>query len=245
MRVFITAAILLLIGEVILGLAFFAGYYWWGGGLRGLIAAAIAAILMIAPWMGDMVVDFDSSAGKGTVRLAWWGKVIQELKPTPRLRICLLGICVKRAIRKPGKPKPRRVIKSRRTLTRSLWRWLRRNFEKLVPMLLAVGQLAHVLFREAREIELTVQSPTQFSFADNMIAKLIGSPKLGRLQLRCLYPGERRIVLHYRIGLPRAAMAALLALAQGRPRQAFRSVKELRRRWETSTVEAVPSTASE
>jgi hypothetical protein len=148
-----------------------------------------------------------------------------------------------------------------------MWRWLRRSLRDLVPPVLAGSHLAHVFLWEAREIELTTQSPTQFSLADQMIAKIIGSPRLGgsaprrlqpgregkaaakpqpgTLQLRFLYPGKRRIVFHYRIGLFRISAAAAVALAQARPLRALRAMKEARRRWEASTVTVAPNTPAE
>ena len=268
MRVFLTAAILLLIGEAIIGLAFLAGYHWWGGALRGLLVAAVAAIIMIAPWIGDLVIDFDSASGKGVIRLSWWGKVMLQVSAPPSARICLLGICIKRVTRRPEKPpRPKRAVKSQRMLRRRMWRWLRRSLRDLVPPVLAGSHLAHVFLWEAREIELTTQSPTQFSLADQMIAKIIGSPRLGgsaprrlqpgregkaaakpqpgTLQLRFLYPRKRRIVFHYRIGLFRISAAAAVALAQARPLRALRAMKEARRRWEASTVTVAPNTPAE
>ncbi len=237
MRVFLTAALLLLIGEVIIGLAFLAGYHWWGGGLKGLLVVAAVTVIGIAPWIGDLVIDFDSASRSGVARLAWWGKVALQLGTPTTVRISLLGICVRRMARKPEKPRPKRIVRSRRMLERRMWRWLQSSFRDIVPPLLAAGHLAHVFFWDAREIELTLQSPTQFSLADQMIAKIIGSPRLGTLQLHCLYPGTRRIVFHYRIGLFRIAAATAVALAQARP---LRSAKRAQRRWEASAVEAAP-----
>lgn len=148
-----------------------------------------------------------------------------------------------------------------------MWRWLRRSLSDLAPPLLAGSHLAHVFFWEAREIELTIQSPTQFSLADQMIAKIIGSPRFGggaprpsqpgrerkaaasphsgAIQLHFLYPGKRRIVFHYGIGLFRISAAAAVALAQTRPLRALRAMKDARRRWEASTVTVAPSTPAE
>jgi len=242
MRVFLAAATMLLVCEAIIGFAFLGGYHWLGGGLGGLVVAGIAVVLLAAPWIGDIAVELDSAAGTSVIRLAWWGRIVQEMKPSPRLRIYVLGICVRRVVKKPGKPKPRRVARSKKLVRRGLWRWLCRSFETLAPMLLSSGHLLHALFWEARRIELTVQSPTQFRLADEMIAKIVGSPKLGKLQLRCLYPGEKRVVFRYRIGLSRAALAALVAIAQSRPRRLMRSMKDARRTWEAATVEVVPGT---
>jgi len=245
MRVFLTAAIFLLIGEAIIGLAFLAGYHWWGGALRGLLVATIVAIIGIAPWIGELVIDFDSASRTGAARLAWWGKVILQMSPPSSIRICLLGICIRRMAKKPEKPRPRRIVKSQRMLKRRMWRWLQRSLKDIVPPLLAGSHLAHVFFWDAREIELTLQSPTQFSLADQMIAKIIGSPKLGTMQLHCLYPGKRRIVFHYRIGLFRIAAATAVALAQARPLRALRSAKQAQQRWKASTIEAVPRAPAE
>ena len=240
MRVFLTAAILLLIDEAIIGLAFLAGYHWWGGVLRGLLTAAAVIIVGIAPWIGDLVIDFDSASRSGVVRLAWWGRVSLQMGGPRTVRISFLGIPIRRIAQKPEEPRPRRVIKSQRILRRRMWRWLQRNLERIVPPLLAAGHLAHAFFWDAREIDLTLQSPTQFTLADQMIAKLIGSPKLGTLQLHCLYPGKRRIAFHYRIGLLRIFVAAVVALAQARPLKAMRSAKQAQRQWQASTVEVAP-----
>ena len=66
MRVLLAVALILLFLEAILAFACFAGWHWLGGWPWGAVLVAGVILLIVAPWVGELRVEFDSAAGGGS-----------------------------------------------------------------------------------------------------------------------------------------------------------------------------------
>jgi hypothetical protein len=218
MRPLTYVALVVVCLEVIVALAALLGYRWLGGWEGAFLLGLIALILIALPWVGDLVVSFDSITGIASAHLAWWGRAVYELRPERRLRVHILGLRVRTS--KPGRRASRR--RERKPPPRGPRR-LPHRLDQFIATVLVAGQTAHALASQARGISLTLQSPIGLGVLDRFLARTIGSRRLGKLQLRCLDQGERRVTFSYRIGLLRAALIAARFLAEGRPRRALRS----------------------
>lgn len=230
MRVFAVAALILLLLEAVLLLAFLAGFYWLGGWLPGVLLCAVVFLLLLLPWLGDLVVHYESAAGRVAVRMSWWGHMTYQGKPDRELRIRVLGIPWRKRMeeRKPKeKPdvEPEVAQEARRRRRWGMMRWGRQNVEQLIRLLLTGLQAGHEMLCASKELRVRVGAPTQISYADQAIAGAVGRRRLGPLELRCAADGERRVTVHYRIGLLRAALTGLCVAAQAKPWKLARAMK--------------------
>ncbi len=243
MRVFVSVALVVLLLEATLILAFLAGYYWIGGWVPGALLCAIVLLLIVMPWIGDLEVLFDSAKEALDVRLAWWGSARVRLRPTVEVRGRFLLIPFTRRARARKKPVSPREAEhqaaepgpptaeprpeeppGRRRPGRHLWRAITERItekglglEKLGDLVLAAGRAAHELLWRAKDLSVVVQSPTGNDTADTAIAGFVGHRTLGPVDLKCTPRGSRRIRVFFRIGLLRAALAAFLFLVEGKP----------------------------
>jgi hypothetical protein len=223
MRVFVFVAIKLLLLEALLAFACYAGYYWLGGGWPGTLLVLAVAALIVAPWIGDLRVDFDSGAGKLRVGLAWWAAMQMSLKPPGEARFRVLFI----TWRSRGKAKPRRRRRAQAARPSGL-SGVAQNLGGLARLAVAGLQALLTLLTEAKELRVRAQGLTQIDAADRALSGLVGAREVGSLDLTLLGSGRRKVEVHYRIGLLRACLAAEYALLEGRPLRTLRRLRAAR-----------------
>jgi len=224
MRVLAVVTLLILLLEVALGLAFLAGYHWVGGWDMGVLFAAALLLLLLLPWIGTLEASYDSAAQRASARLSWWGAVRVQMKPQRELQLRVLGIPWRKRFEEK---KPREALESEEAVEpdRAEREQAPRRragraglgpdqMARLVP---AALQALSDLLCEAREVKITVHSPTGSELADSALAAVVGHRGLGPLDLYCTTKGNRRVRVHYRIGMLRAGLAALYLAIQARP----------------------------
>jgi hypothetical protein len=236
MRAIKLSCVLLFLLEALLALAFLAGFLWWGGWRAGLLCSASLLVLICLPWLGDFELDYDSDPGRLRVTFGWWGLLVSEGKPaTPRFR--LLGIAFRpRRKKKPSQPKaasppaPEQAAPATPTLERvcETAGWARENLDSVARLLLAALQAGHELLWGAKELQVRVQSPVQYGWADQALASIIGERTVGPVDLQCTASGQRRIRVHYRTAMLNAGLLSLAFLAEGRPRRLLADWKKER-----------------
>jgi len=211
--------------ELILGLAFWAGWAWIGGWPGGLGLLALALVLMILPWLGDLTVDVDSDIAKADVGLGWIGRFTRTGEPKRETRMRFLFF---RWTQRDGVPrkkkKPVRVRAPRRGRVGAVLD----SAPSIFRMVSAGAQALVDLALEAHEFSVEVQSPTPLSRANTALAGIIGTRQLGPLRLHVSGHGERAFRLRYRIKFARAAAIALSALVQARPDRGIRAIRRIR-----------------
>lgn len=213
-----TVALVLILLEVVLVLAFWGGWVWIGGWPGGVILLAGVSLLLALPWVGDLQIDYDTTTNETDLRLSWWGRLTLQTKPLRELRGRVLGIPWRRKLGAKERKARHKERERRAERGRKLLRWATGNFDPVVRALLAALQAAHELLWESRELTVYVQAPTQIEAADRIITGLVGARIVGPLDLRSAGKGERRVRVHYQIGLLRATLTLLYAFLQGRPR---------------------------
>ena len=235
MRAIKLSCALLLLLEALLAFAFLTGFFWCGGLRAGLLCSASLLVLVCLPWLGGFELDYDSGPGRLRVVLGWWGSLISEGKPiTPRLR--LLGITLRPRRKKPSPPKaaspaaPEEEAPATPPLE-SAWEaawWAGENLESVIRLLLAALQAGHDLLWGAKELQVKVQSPVQYEWADLALASIVRERKVGPVDLQCTALGKRRIRVHYRTAMLNAGLLGLAFLAEGRPRRLLAAWKRER-----------------
>lgn len=217
MRVLLAVALVLIILEAVLALAFWGGWVWIGGWRGGLILLAGVLLLLALPWIGDLYLDYDSMNNETRMRLSWWGRLVLRTRPTKEIRGRVFFIPWRKKLdRKTAKVEPREDVGRAPQVAWRFVRWGADNFNPVVRMLLAGLQAAHELLWESREFRVYVQAPTQLEPADRTIAGLVGDRTVGPLDLSCGGGGQRRVQVHYRTGLLRATLTLLYMALQGR-----------------------------
>ena len=232
MRAIKLSCALLFLLEALLALAFLAGFFWCGGWRAGLLCSASLLVLICLPWLGDLELDYDSRPGRLRLVLGWWGLVTSESSSTPP-QLRLLGIRFRPKRRKPSAPSSEPPETPAETpapfeRARDSAGWASENFDSLVRLLLAALQASHELLWGAKELQLKVQSPVQYEWADLALAALIRERKVGPVDLQCTALGPRRIKVHYRAAMLNAALIALAFAADGRPRRLLAEWKKER-----------------
>lgn len=213
--------------EVLLALAFWAGWAWIGGWPGGLGLSALVLVLLILPWIGDLSVDVDSEIAKADVGLGWIGRITRLGAPKQETRFRLLFVRWTQRdgdARKKKEKKPQRVKAPRRGPVGTVLD----SASPILQMVSAGGQALVSLAMEAHELSLEVQSPTPLSRANTALAGIIGTRKIGPLRLQVTGSGERAIRFRYRIKLVRAAAIGLNALVQARPDRGIRAIRRIR-----------------
>ena len=221
MRVLVTVALVLILLEVVLALAFWGGWAWLGGWSGGVILLVGVLLLLALPWLGDLQIDYDTRSNEAKVVLSWWGGFTLQTKAIREIRGRFFFIPWRKTFEEK-----KTILRAKeeekggeraREQGRKFVHWGTENFYPVVQALLAVVQGTHELLWESRELSLHVQAPTQIEPADRTIAGLVGARTLGPLDLNCAAKGERRVRVHYQIGLLRAALTVLYTYLQGRP----------------------------
>jgi hypothetical protein len=216
MRVLVAVALIVLFVEAVVALACFAGWHWLGGWPWGAVLVAGVILLIVAPWIGELRVEFDSGTGRAKVRAGWWGAARFTQKP-PEMRGRVLGIPFRLRARPPRErrapPAEAKPAVARRKRPRA---W---SIAQAVP---AGLQLLLDLLVDAREVSVQVRAPSQNAYVDAGVAGVVGKREWGPFDVTVTGTGERRIAAQYRIGLFRAALAVLYAVVQGRAGRVMR-----------------------
>lgn len=235
MRVLGVVALMVVLIEALLAFAFFAGYWWLGGWEAGLLLSGGVLLLLTAPWVGGLVVDYHSDGHRAQARLGWWGTLAFTAKPEREITIRILGIPWRKKLKaREPEEKPDEVDEIERELRRQLRRERRAealrkaagDWEEIARLLPSGLQLATDLLCDARELQVKVQAPTGNELADGVIAGIVGHRGVGPIDLRCTADTERRVQVHYHIGLCRAALGALYVAIQGLPWMLKRRARE-------------------
>ena len=100
------------------------------------------------------------------------------------------------------------------------------DWEEIARLVPSGLQLVTELLCDARELQVKVQAPTGNDLADGVIAGIVGHRGVGPIDLRCIADSERRVQVHYHIGLCRAALGALYVAIQGLPWMLKRRARE-------------------
>ncbi len=235
MRVLGVVALMVVVIEALLGFAFFAGYWWLGGWEAGLLLSGGMLLLLTAPWVGGLVVDYDSDDHRTQARLGWWGALAFSGKPEREITIRIVGIPWHKKLKaREPEEKPDEVDEIERELRRQLRRERRAealrkaggDWEEIARLLPSGLQLVTELLCDARDLRVKVQAPTGNDLADGVIAGIVGHRGVGPIDLTCTADSERRVQVHYHIGLCRAALGALYVAVQGLPWMLKRRARE-------------------
>jgi hypothetical protein len=233
MRTILTGALLMLLIEAVLALAFWAGSVWLGGVLAwpwgGVVLAAAVLLLMVVLLAGDLEIDFDSDGRRLDLRFGWLARVTsreREDEPGRITRTRVLFVAwTRHAAETPAPARGRRARGSGGDGRHSSW--IHRIGDAAEPMSRALSAAApalHELVWNSREMTLRVESPTQIGIADRALAGIIGSRRFGPLEIRFGAGAEHALKARYRIRLYRAALTAMAAFVQGRPDRAMRAL---------------------
>ena len=220
MRTILAGALVALLVELILALAFWAGWAWLGSALGGAwggaLMTAIAAIVLALAGSGDLEVDFDSAVGRTDVRCGRLARVVSGATPQGsglRLRIRILFVSWTRDL-------PPARAGGGRSMARGL------DAETLSRLISAAVPALNDLFWESRELSLVVRAPTGMRVADQVLVGLVGERRFGPAKLSVAGGEKRAVSIHYRIPLYRAALTFLAAFAQAQPQRLARALRE-------------------
>lgn len=225
LRVLTAVTVIVILFQALLALAFFAGYYWVGGWEAGALFCGGLLLLVLLPWTGSLEADYDTDGHRVSVRLSWWGRLMVQREPEPIVAGRVLGIPWRKRLKakeppeeteeEAEEPDEEEAVAERPSRWRAhLSGMSAQDIIRLVPV--ALQGIVDLLW-EARELKLKVQAPTGNDFADTAIAAVVGHRGLGSLDLRCTATGERRLQVHFRIGMLRAGLAVLYLVIQARP----------------------------
>jgi len=255
MRMAGASALLVLVLEALLLLAFVLGFYWLDGWRGGLLVAGAVLLVMLLPWVGELRAWFDSAGPVGTVKLAWWGRISfragveatelrgrvlfvpwrkrisrQKEKEEAETAVCAEPPSTAEAEPEPEARRPRRS------------QWLRRlnadTVEGAARLALSGLQAANDLVWSAAEIKVRVDDIVQQETADRTLARVFGLRGVGPINIMMATDeGKRRVRLRYRISLLRAALAGLQVLVEGRPMAVVRSMRRRDEREPATTAD--------
>lgn len=241
MRMAGATALLVLAVELLIGLAFLAGWFWIGGLPGGLIFGGGVLLLLVLPWLGELAVRFDSAGPAAAVRISWWGRFsFRQTPDASEFCVRIFGIPVRRSSSKPspeatGEPQAaepsapeakaevseagKAPAPSASTRAARFMRKLNADtIEGTTRMTLAGLAAANDLLWGAREIVIRLDDMTEHQIADRTLRRIFGGRSVGPLDLIVMTgEGKRRVRLRYRIGLFRVAMNALQVVVEGRP----------------------------
>jgi hypothetical protein len=217
MRVVKFVALMIILLETILILAFWGGTIWIGGWKGGVILLSGALIFLILPWIGNLEVEYDVIRGYANIRLGWFGRILIEGAPDRESRFHFLFF---RWRNHSGSGKRSSNRKRQNESEMKL------NPESVSRSVLALLLGINEMIWEADKISLKLQAPTQIDGIDQILAKFLGRRLFGPLYLTVLEEGEREIVIRFKIGLLKGFLIGLSAFVQGRPLQMWRPAKE-------------------
>ncbi|MEA3401346.1 MAG: hypothetical protein U9R79_08930 [Armatimonadota bacterium] len=217
--------------EAILVLAVLAGLHWIGGWQGAALLGGFVVLLVAIPWLGDFTLLADSGVPAMKVRLAWWGSVtVRERAQEREVLARVLGIPWRRRIGKerpeaePPEARPEAVVEEavEPAVEPAPVRWWKRldaeTAEGVAGLALSGLRTAIDLVWDASEVVVVVSDAAQREAVDRAVESLFGRRAVGPVDLTLSHRGERRRVrVRYRIGLLRAALAALQVMVEGRP----------------------------
>jgi hypothetical protein len=231
MRALLLGAMLALVLETVLALAFWAGAAWLGGLLpwpwNGIAMAVAAAAAMAAVLAGDLDAAYDSERHRLDVRLGWLARrqsSDREDGPGRLTRTRILFVSWTARTDRPADDGTRVTTTPAVATRRSLFARLAAAAEPLSRALAGAAPALHELTWHAREMRIRVESPTRVTIADRALAALIGQRRFGPLEIQFGEGGERAIRARYRVRLYRAVLVALAMFAEGRPDRAVRAL---------------------
>jgi hypothetical protein len=226
MRVVVAGALMMLLVEVLLGLAFWGGWAWPGGVAGGVTVAVVVALALALLVAGELHLSFDSRSGLIDVRAGWIARVTVRPEAGGGGRVLRSRILFVSWTRRLDWWAGRGLgVAPRRGSARDWLGAVLRGAGPLVRVLTAAATALGDLVLDANELSLRVDAPTQIGPADRMLAGWIGVRHLGPAALEVAEGDERRFVVHYRIGLLRAALTLLAARVQGQPQQVARAFR--------------------
>lgn len=232
MRMAGASALLVFAVELLVGLAFLAGWYWVGGVRGGLIVGGVVLLLIVLPWLGEVAVRFDSAGPAATVRISWWGRFsFRETPEASEFCVRVLGIPFRRSkpkrSREPVMPAEPPAAETEAEVLepptrRKAASFLRKvnvdTIEGVTRIGLAGLAAANDLLWGAREIVIRLDDMTEREVADRALHRVFGARSVGPLDLIVMTgDGRCRVRLRYRIGLLRVAMNALQVAVEGQP----------------------------
>jgi hypothetical protein len=230
MRALLLGALLALLLETVLALAFWAGAAWLGGLLPwpwdGVAMAIAAAAAMAAVMAGDLDIAYDSDRHRLDLRLGWLARrqsSDREDGPGRLTRMRILFVSWTARTDRTSNDEERATAQHAAT-RRPLFARLAAAAEPLSRALAGAAPALHELTWHAREMRIRVESPTRVTIADRALAALIGQRRFGPLEIQFGEGGERAIRARYRVRLYRAVLVALAMFAEGRPDRAVRAL---------------------
>lgn len=257
MRMAGAVALLVIVFEVVIGLGFLAGFFWVGGLRGGLLVSGVLLLLIVTPWLGELRVWFDSRGPAATVKLSWWGRLtFRTLAQATELRARLLMVPWRRRMERKPKQEPapttartaeataegvpekepiektseRRPGRPRTQILQAIGRMDSTTAEGFSRLLAGALQAVNDLTWGAAEITVRIDDPTQEHIVDQALERVIARRELRPLDLMVVASGgDRRVRLRYRIGMLRAALAALQLIVDGRLLAFTRTMKEKKR----------------
>lgn len=213
MRMAGAGALMLLVLEILLLLAFVAGSVWVGGWQGGVVLAAVILLLIALPWLGDLTVWLDSARPFARVRIGWWGAAtFRGAKDPPELEVRILGIPIRRKITpstkrdtetvdnieetpEPGSDEEREMFEDteregrpeaqeKAIALQRVWRQIDpQSVEGFSRVATAGLKAATDLIWDAHEITISVMDPTEKPIVDAAIEQTFGRRELGPLDL--------------------------------------------------------------
>lgn len=217
MRIFWVTALLVVALEALLAGVFLIGYFTIGGWLAGVLLALGVLLLLLLPWLGDLVVDYSLADERVAVKLAWWGRAVFAGRHEPELRLRFLGLPYRRKM--PRKPEPKAPSKRKLVYWAHLAGWAKAHLEQLGRLLLSSVDAGHLLFWQARELRVEAANISGKPAVERVIERLFHRFTAGPLQLQYLAGERRRLEFHYRIRMWKVGQAGLYLLLQGQPKK--------------------------
>jgi hypothetical protein len=221
LRLYVIVVIKVLALELLLGLAFWAGYVWAGGVFPGLLLALAVLALLLLPWFGDLRIEFDSARRELLADVSWWGHAQIQFADVPELRVRVLGIPYRRRMTKKTPPAKREEERKQMQGPgkRGPTAGVGQDPQRASRLGLAGLQALNELVWATRELILTVNAPSQIDAVDEIIAGFIGHRLLGLVEVVVLPEGPRRVHVVYRAPLLRVVAAAAIPLIMGTGRR--------------------------
>jgi len=232
-RVFTAVVIWVLLVELVLGLAFWAGTAWLGGWQMGMLMAGAVLLLMLLPWLGELSGSYDSKGNAAQLRIGWWGTFSFTQEPEQLIEVRVIGIPWRRKLKskeeaeeeaKAAEATEGEEKKPAAKKDKKKWRLGPENIADATRAVFAALAGSTDLMWDAREIHCRVDAPTGQATADDVIARVWDHRGVGPVDLKAT-PGDgtRRVRARYRIGLFRAMIIMMIAVFQSRMMAVARS----------------------
>jgi len=246
MRMAGAVVLLVVILEALLALGYLGGLAWIGGVRGGLLVSGILLLLIVAPWLGELRLWFDSAGPAGTVKLSWWARATFRTRAeATELRVRFLIIPWRRRMERKPKQRPpeeaeapaeppaeaeaaEKPAPSKRGAgaSEALRRVDAETVEAFSRALGAGLQALNELTWDAAEMAVRVDDPAQQEMADRSLERIMGRREVGPIDLMVAASGGgRRVRVRYRISMLRLGLAALQVMVDGRVIALARTMK--------------------